>query len=231
VPGWTKPALAIGGLLALLVGGVVGLHALFQEDSAWAPAVQAMSTVVLVAITGCYAYLTFRLVEAQRSAPRRAAWEDALRELSRFIAQNNEAVWNATALFPVDTESAPADLMKPLDGRDAMRALRNGLLERTGLVPKTTAGEVLAAAARVLEAEEELHALGATLTEEMVAGSERDPPAFTWAGARAAHEAADDPDRSEPWADMLEGRRMKAAEESLNELSHALDRELTAIEK
>lgn len=47
----------------------------------------------------------------------------------------------------------------------------------------------------------------------------------------AAHEAADDPDRSEPWADMLEGKRMKAAEESLNELSHALDRELTEIEK
>jgi hypothetical protein len=70
---------------------------------------------------------------------------------------------------------------------------------------------VVGAAAHVLDAEEELYALGAAMTGETEAAlaTER---RWTWSGAEAAHVAAgNDPERREPWSDILQGRKMKAA--------------------
>lgn len=119
---------------------MIGLHALFAQNGTWAPAVQSMSTVVLAAITGGYTYLTFRLVRPSGRLRVCGLGRRAPGDLSRFIARNDEAMWNASAL-PGGHRSAQPDLLKPLDGRHAMRTLRNGMLERTGLVPRPRRGK------------------------------------------------------------------------------------------
>ena len=62
-------ARAIAGILValLLVAATVGLHhATGSGSDAWATAVEAVATVVLVAITAWYAYLTYRLIRLSR---------------------------------------------------------------------------------------------------------------------------------------------------------------------
>jgi hypothetical protein len=47
----------------------------------------------------------------------------------------------------------------------------------------------------------------------------------TWSlpDVQEAHEASNDPDRSEAWADIVNGRYFHAAEETWDELSTAID--------
>jgi hypothetical protein len=190
--------------------------------------VQAGSTVVLVAITGWYAVLTRRLLGTQRDAPRRAAQEQELRKLNEFVSRNHQAIWTASSYFPVDTaKESPPMLLDIFGSRDALKDVRNGLLEFFAL-PRDVAAPVVGAAAHVLDAEEELHALGAAMTEETEAAlaTER---RWTWSGAEAAHVAAgNDPERREPWSDILQGRKMKAAAQRWEQLSDAVHGELSA---
>jgi hypothetical protein len=224
--GW-KVAVLIVGLVAALVGGVIGLHALFKESNAWAPAVQASSTIVLVAITGAYAYLTHGLVVAQRTGPRRATHETALGDLSQFLARHNEAVWTASRLFPVDTEARPPMIPDVTASRDALHDVRDGLLERVAVLPESLRGAALGTAAHVLQAETELQTLAAALLEETEAGLAA-KRSWTWRGAERAHKASNDPERAELWPDVLRGRWTKTAEERWEGLTGAVDRVLTS---
>jgi hypothetical protein len=206
--------------------GTVGLHALLGHSAdAWAAAVEAASTVALVTITGWYSYLTLKLVEAQKSAPRWAAWEASLRDLSRFMARNHQAFWTATAFFPVDITARPPMLNDVIASRDAMRDVRDALLEFVGVLPKSVAGPALGVAAHVLNAETELQVLAAALLDETEAGL-AEGRSWTWQGAETAHLASDDPERSEAWSDILSGRRTAEAGERWDELSLSLDRQL-----
>ena len=66
---------------------ILGLHSLLARagsTDAWSAAIGAVATVVLVLVTAWYAYLTYSLVQAQRSSARTAGWETALRDLTIF---------------------------------------------------------------------------------------------------------------------------------------------------
>lgn len=178
-------------------------------------------------ITGWYAVLTRRLLGTQRDAPRRAAEEQELRELNEFVSRNHQAIWTASSYFPVDTAKNPPMLLDIFASRDALKDVRNGLLEFF-VLPRNVAAPVVGAAAHVLDAEEELHALGAAMTEETEAALAA-KRGWTWSGAEAAHAAAgNDPERREPWADILQGRKMKAATQRWEQLSDAVHGELSA---
>jgi hypothetical protein len=215
------------GLAAcVLVLGAIGIHALLgRSNDAWAAAVQAASTVALVGITGWYAYLTLKLVETQRSSPRRTAWEAALRDLSRFMARNHKVIWTASAFFPVDSTANPPMLLDILASRDALTEVRESLLECVGVLPKEIAGSVLGVAGHVLNAETELHALGCALLEETQAGLAVGR-GWTWDGAEAAHLATEDPERNESWDDVLRGRWVTTSAQLWEKLSLSLDGEL-----
>lgn len=111
--------------------------------------------------------------------------------------------------------------------RDALKDVRNGLLGFF-VLPRDIAALVVGAAAHILDAEEELHALGAAMTEETETAL-KTGRSWTWAGTEAAHVAADDdPERCEPWSDVLKGRKMKAAGQRWNQLSDAIHGGLSA---
>ncbi len=108
-----KPVL-VPSCIAIGLGGsyaaTLGLHSLLARagsTDAWSAAIGAVATVVLVLVTAWYAYLTFSLVQAQRSSARTAGWETALRDLSLFIGKNRQAIWTASAFFPIDTSTRP----------------------------------------------------------------------------------------------------------------------------
>lgn len=223
-------ARAIAGILVvlLLVAATVGLHhATASGSDAWATAVEAVATVVLVAITAWYAYLTYRLIRLQQMAPRAESWEAALRELNRLMVRRNPGIWTASDFFPVDVGESPPMLMEVLESRDALREVRNEVLELVGLLPKDRAGSALGVAAYIVNAETELHALAGALLDETQLGV-AEGRSWTWDGARAAHLASDDPERSEAWEDVLAGRHVLAMRERWEKLSLGLDRELTA---
>jgi hypothetical protein len=177
--------------------------------------------VALVTITGWYAVLTRRLLDTQRDAPRRAAEEQELRKLNEFVSRNHQAIWTASSYFPVDMAKSPPMLLDIFASRDALKDIRNGLLEFF-VLPRNIAAPVVGAAAHILDAEEELHALGAAMTEETETALKAER-GWTWSGAEAAHVAADDdPERREPWSDILKGRKMKAAAQRWEQLSDAV---------
>lgn len=215
---------AIGTVIAgcLLVGAVIGLHSLIGNDDTWSAPIQAMSTLALVCITGWYAYTA-------HTAPRRAAHEAIRREVSRYIARNRQAIWTAVEFFPID--EPPAELPDMVDlfkSRDAIRAIRDRMLEYAGLLPREQAGMALGVAACALDAEDELHALGAAILDENQAGHAEGRDHVTWDGIRAAHFAASgDPSRRQPWVKLLAGESVKATAERWDELSSAVDRDLT----
>lgn len=212
----------------LLVAATVGLHhATSTGSDTWATAVEAVATVVLVGITAWYAYLTYRLIRVQQMAPRAESWEAALRELNRLMVRRNQAIWTAANFFPVDTDARPPMLMEVLESRDALREVRNEVLELVGLLPMDRARSGLGVAAYIVNAETELHALAGALLDETQLGL-AEGRGWTWEGARVAHLASDDPERSEAWDDVLVGRHVLAMRERWEELSLSLDQELTA---
>ena len=76
----------IAVLAAATIAGVVWLHSAARTSpDAWPSSVAAGTTATLALVTFWYAYLTHRLLEAQRSAPRTAGWEAALRDLSLYL--------------------------------------------------------------------------------------------------------------------------------------------------
>ena len=153
-------------VVLLLVGATVGLHdATASSSDAWGTSIEAVATVVLVVITAWYAFLTYRLTSLQERAPRAESWEVSLRELSRLIARRHQTLWTAAEFFPVDTAARPPMITDVTDSRDALKELRNDVLELVGLLPRDMAGSALGAAAFIVNAETELHSLAAALDE------------------------------------------------------------------
>jgi hypothetical protein len=222
-----RPRLVLIGVIfvtGLFVLGVLALHALIGQHDTWSAPVQAISTLALVAITGWYAYTTDKLVETQRSSHRRGAEESALRDLSRFISRQNEQVWRTQEFFPAGPPQNPPMLLDVFACRDAFKTLRNQLLEFVEITPREVAVPALGAAAHILNAEEELHALGAALTAETEAKYPDRP--WTWEGAEAAHRAASS---DEDWSEILAGSRVSTAIKRWEDLSDAVSAELRTI--
>jgi len=222
-------SLAILGALIALGLGTVALHrALRKSPDSWAAAIEAIATVALVLITGWYAYLTFRLVQAQNLAPRLAGWEAALRELSRVLARSNGVLWTAESFFPIKTSERPPMLLDVLASRDAIREVRDQMLELVGVLPRDIAGRALGLAAYLVDAEAELHALAGALLDESQTGLSENRT-WTWEGAKTAHEGAqNDPQRTEAWSDVLAGRRLSAVRKRWDEVAATVDGALMA---
>jgi hypothetical protein len=162
--------LAVIGAAVLCVGLVVGtarLHgALGGSPETWAPAIQTTTTVVLAVVTTVYVQLTFALVREQHGAPRAAGRERGVRDLAQYIAANYQTMWTSARFFPVDATKRPPMVLDVIASRDGIAEVRKHLLEVLALVPREVAAPTLGAAAHLVDAEEEFHALAAALLDE-----------------------------------------------------------------
>jgi len=217
-------------LVAATVAAVLWMHSAAKTSpDAWPTSVAAGTTAALALITLWYAYLTHRLLDAQRSAARVTGWETALRELSIYLNRERIVFWAASSYFPVDRPGAnPPDLKALIASRDAFRRLRDHLLEVLGLLPRKFTAMVLPVTMRLVDAETEITALVLAMIDAMESGRAAGATTWTWADVKQSHEASDDQDRSEPWADVARGRYFCLAEDQWDELSSEIDRHLTS---
>lgn len=225
VSGTAKWALRLSGMVGLaaaLVAAVLGMHALLgTSQDAWAASIQTVTTVVLVVITAVYVYFTYDLVRAQRVAPRAEGHEAAVRDLATFVGSHRQVIWTAAQFFPVNTNKRPPMLRDVIASRDALTELRNHLLEVLPTLPRYVAAPSIGAAAHLLDAEGEFHALAAALLDETQAGLAAQR-SWTWAGAQEAHLASADLQRQEPWDEVLGGRRFALAQDRWEKLDEAI---------
>lgn len=219
------PVAIVAILAAATIEAVVWLHSAARKSpDAWPTSVAAGTTATLALVTLWYAYLTHRLLEAQRLAPRTAGWETALRDLSLYLNKERSVLWSASNFFPVDRPNAdPPDLMDLADTLNAFTRFRDHLLEILGLLPRRFAVKVLPLTARLVDAETEIHALFQAMVEASEARRAAGHTTWTWNDVQQAHEASNDPERSEAWVDIARGRYFHAAEENWEELSTDVD--------
>lgn len=220
------PIAIIAVLAGATVAGVVWLHsAARMSPDAWPTSVAAGTTATLALVTLWYAYLTHRLLEAQRSAPRTAAWEAALRDLSLYLNRERAVIWTASNFFPVDRPGVePPDLVVLADTLSGFIRVRDHLLEILGLLPRRFAVEVIPLTARLVDAESEIHALFKAMVEASEAGRAAGRTTWTWYEVKKVHEASSDPERrSQTWADVAGGRRFRAVENVWDNLSSKID--------
>ena len=139
------PAVIAAVLAGATVAAVIWLHSAARTSpDAWPSSVAAGTTATLALITLWYAYLTHRLLEAQRSAARTAGWETALRDLSLYLNRERAVIWTASDFFPIDRPDVdPPDLMALADTRVAFVRIRDHLLEILGLLPRRFVAGVL----------------------------------------------------------------------------------------
>lgn len=222
------PALIVAILAGATVATVVWLHSAARKSpDAWPSSVAAGTTATLALVTLWYAYLTHRLLEAQRSAPRTAGWETALRDFSLYLNKERAAIWTASDFFPIDRPDAdPPDLMDLANTRVAFVRIRDHLLEILGLLPRTFTVRVLPLTMQLVNAESEIYVLFQAIYEAMEAGRAAGRTTWTWDDAQQAHEASNDPGRSEAWTDIVRGRYFHLAEQGWDELSTAVDNHL-----
>jgi hypothetical protein len=225
----------VPGVVFILLAGatiaaVVWLHSAARTSpDAWPTSVAAGTTATLALVTLWYAYLTHRLLEAQRSAPRTAAWEAALRDLSLYLNTERSVLWTASDYFPIGRPNVdPLDLMALADSRVAFVRIRDHLLANLGLLPKKFVVEVLPLLMRLVDADTEIYILFQAIYEAMEANRAAGSTTWTWDDAQQAHEASIDPERSEAWADIARGRYFHAAEQAWDDVSSAIDNYLVS---
>jgi hypothetical protein len=81
--------------LAAAVAATFGIHQFIRTSSdSCAAAIGAVATVVLVAVTAWYTYLTFKLLVARRSSARTAARETATRDLILYLTSGFRTVFD-----------------------------------------------------------------------------------------------------------------------------------------
>jgi hypothetical protein len=105
--------------------------------------------------------------------------------------------------------------------------VRDHLLEVIGLLPRRYVEMVLPLTMQLVNTESEVMALFHAITDAMETGRAAGRTTWTWDDAQAEHDASSDPDRAEAWDDVCRGRYFHAAENLWDELSSAVDNELT----
>jgi len=127
---WLRGGLSV--LVTIIVIGataaaVIWLHSAARTSpDAWPTSVAAGTTAFLTLITLWYAYVTHRLLDAQRAAPRIAGWETALRELSLFLNRERAVLWTTAEYFSALSSGAgPAELKELIASKDKVAVQEN----------------------------------------------------------------------------------------------------------
>jgi hypothetical protein len=164
----TTVSIAIAVVLTLLIERLIS-----SGGDTWGVAIQASSTVLLVAITGIYAYLTYRLVQVQErplTAIRLAAQEDAARKLSSLLASKAWIPRAASKGFPVDLTSGPPNTtnMRPQE----LSKLGDDVRELAPQLPPALAAKSVEASTDLWRAAQAILSLSSASDQEQAAANE-----------------------------------------------------------
>jgi len=105
---------------------------------------------------------------------------------------------------------------------DSGLLLRGATYSRSSAwLPTNFAVTALGVTIQLVEAEMELDALGKAMLDVQTAG--QPGQTWTWENVRQTHEASTDPERAQPWAEVVAGRHVIEAEEKIGVLSAQVD--------
>jgi hypothetical protein len=140
LPGNVKRfSLAVLAGLAL-VASVAGLAwdirlIVAQDPTVWGQAIQASATIILLVVTGTYAFLTFRLVRAQERAPSQAAYVSAATKVLGFLGQRMTDLYDVGRVFPLKETASIKVIKNALERTQSWRLLSAELRGAAGVLP------------------------------------------------------------------------------------------------
>jgi hypothetical protein len=225
------PGIVVITLAGVTVVTVIWLHSAARSSpDAWPTSVAAGTTAALALITLWYAYLTHRLLEAQRSGPRIAGWETASRELSVYLNRQRSTLIAMSGIFPLGRPDAePPDLSVLIETVEVLRSTREHLLEIVGILPQIFISEAFTLALHLTDAEFEIHALLTAMTTAQKEALDNGQNSWSWDEVRSAHETRPSKEQYESWPDVAQGRYYQIAEEKLEDTSAKIDRYLIGL--
>jgi len=219
-----KAILVVAGGLIVTIALTIALDALFTRSTGhdWATAVQASATLVLVAVTGVYVWITYRQMQLQATplvAIRLAAQEQTARQVVGVLERMKD---NARALIRdmprADSRGEPnTDILHADEA-----ALAEVVIEVSALapgLPTALALETIQLPHNFITAGIEvfLFSRACSLEGTAAASAHRD---WTWDGARRSYLAeVRDPERHHPeWDDLVRLTTLHRAVEELTKV-------------
>jgi hypothetical protein len=203
--------IAIGLALAVFVGLTYGIDRFLDAENGrnWAAAIQASSTVVLVAITALYAVYTRQLVKAQQIDTRR---RDEVPVAQRLLARVgtldvDSLMLHLSRSFPLD-QNVPAD-PKVVEVLQApwLEGLRADISSLTPVLPQALSEVGQSYLAACVGASRQTRLLSTSIRDELDRCKTDNRP-FEWARARQQfsnlREALPEGERSE-WEECIRG--------------------------
>jgi hypothetical protein len=150
----------------------------------WGEAIQATSTVLLVAITALYAYYTFRLVKNQEVDIARRGEEPIVRDTVVLVGYAVESrMYQLVRVFEVDTMQPPDDKLTDLLDTEWMDGLHRALTEKVGQLSQMLRTPCQDFMTRCQRARRDTRLLRDALTHESLQATAAGRP-FDWANAR-----------------------------------------------
>jgi len=197
-----KAILVVAGGLIVTIALTIALDALFTRSTGhdWATAVQASATLVLVAVTGVYVWITYRQMQLQATplvAIRLAAQEQTARQVVGVLENTDILHADEAALAEVVIE---------------VSALAPGLPTALALETIQLPHNFITAGIEVF-----LFSRACSLEGTAAASAHRD---WTWDGARRSYLAeVRDPERHHPeWDDLVRLTTLHRAVEELTKV-------------
>ena len=205
----------VAGAIAAVAVLIVGARWLLAKPSSpWRDVVPAVATVVLVAVTSVYVWLTYRLVSIQSDpskAVRAQVKETAVATVARAIATGEPSIREAVRSYPVrDLTSFPDRHLVEYLGN--VKKLEDVLLEHAEFLPDPLNASARLLLAALLDGDNHVLSLTLAVTAEGMRASKAGEP-WSEAEARSAYYATyrDIDARRPEWEDLLDGASYRLA--------------------
>jgi hypothetical protein len=202
-------------VLAAAAGLVLGARILFADRaSPWRVVVPTIATVILVATTGVYAWLTHRLV--QLSDPhiriRAEIEEHAVADVATILATQGHRLTLMYDEYPLQiTDGSPPDLSVVMRRVvDDIYSMRRGIEAHLQNLPRDIFEDAALLIAVLVRAEHGVLALGVACSIESAA-ADREKRGWTAAGAKSADYTVVSKGQRRSWDDMVTGAHWKLA--------------------
>jgi hypothetical protein len=208
----------VAWLSVVAIGAIVALTWFLSSSGPdWSIAIQGTATVVLAAITGAYAYLTFKLVRAQEMAPRSSAWIAATRRLTDAVTKDDQSVRSLVGQFPIDVSGGMA--LPEFEELETINDLASRLYSLGPQLPPSLFQVTFDLATALLTTTNHIYNLQISILREETAAlrQEREP---TWDGAKSVFymDVRDATQGRPEWEDLLSGKWATRSDNVLGKL-------------
>jgi hypothetical protein len=217
-------------ILALTTFGalVAGARLLFAESgSPWRQVVPAVATVVLVLVTGVYAWLTYRLV--QQSDPRlriQAELEErAMADVARMIQTDRFRIDMICDEYPLKVkDGSPPNTSLLIELVDKVVPLRDGIRARVLDLPGDLQDDAEAVVSALTVGERRVFALASICGMEAAAAQQQNRIWTVQGASTIDYTVVSRGDHREGWGALISGAPWEAASKLAGALHHRIQR-------